>query len=241
MNNTVLTATKEIPILFKTDMVQAILSGTKTQTRRIVKVPIRQDDEFHNCFPVPKGIDTDAGFAFAKDITKSSLFKMHCPYGKVGDVLWVRESFLKGYASLDKSDLRYYIYRDGDQMYTDGNYAKSKAVPTEKALLAHKWKPSIHMPKEAARIWLQVTDIRVERLQSISESDAIAEGIEKLSAAPLGKPLYMDYMSDQPFYSAIASYGSLWCSINGLDAWVANPFVWVVSFKVLSTTGKPHQ
>jgi hypothetical protein len=118
------------------------------------------------------------------------------------------------------------------------------------------WKPSIHMPKAAARIWLQVTDIRVERLQDITEEDAIKEGVRSNECSDVSKcpSLFcksngcagageyhrypVDY-DDEPCYSAVESFESLWQSINGPESWEANPFIWRVAFNVLSTTGKP--
>jgi hypothetical protein len=101
-----------------------------------------------------------------------------------------------------------------------------------------KWKPSIHMPKDAARIWLMLEDIRPQRLQDITEQDAIAEGI--LPIDQHGQLVWKRYDENATVTSSpIVSFWSLWSSINGEDSWQHNPWVWVVKFRVLSTTGRP--
>jgi hypothetical protein len=184
------------PILFSTPMVQAILAGTKSQTRRIVKPPFSDwitDENIHSEWA--KGLEDQ------------------CKYGQVGSVLWVRETFC--------------IYHDPDG--TSGYYYKEQANEVEKRRV--KWKPSIFMPREACRLFLEITDIRVERLQDISEEDAIAEGVEKLGNILLWT--YKDYLTNNQVrqYSARQSYMSLWDKINGPGSWEKNPFVWKITFK----------
>lgn len=188
---------KEHPILFSTEMVKAILDGRKTQTRRIIK-------------NAPGGMDL-------KDLYEHSPLYMQsqCPFGKPGDLLWVRETFA---------------------VYLDAFLFKADEPHIFKGL---KYKPSIHMPKDYARIWLQVADIRVERLHEISEQDAIAEGIEPVNqAGVIVWKRYDDYY--QVSTNPVVSFWSLWANIHSEESWNANPWVWVVSFKVLSTTGKPQ-
>lgn len=194
--------TNERPILFSTPMVQAIIDGRKTQTRRTIKYYVSDQHPLRQTAKWMKDNNT-------------------CPYGHIGDVLWVRESFLKGY------------FDDGTHGYkADWNETAAEYVKE------HKWKPSIHMPKDAARIWLKITDIRVERLQDISEKDAIAEGVE--SKIIDGQKFYFNYLVnmtclDNPYFS----FFSLWDKINGYESMESNPFVWVVEFEVLSKNGKP--
>jgi hypothetical protein len=177
---------KERPIIFQTKMVKAILEGRKTHTRRVVG-----KGRWHNRFIV------------SDSPVKYEIASTHdCPYGKAGDLLWVRETW----APL------------GD--YPKCNYSFMYKADTE--LSYSKWKLSIHMPKDAARIWLQVEDVRVERLHDITKDDAIAEGIRD------GDPM------------PVIQFKNLWQSINGPESWEQNPFVWVIKFKVLSTTGKPE-
>ena len=132
------------------------------------------------------------------------------PYGMPGDMLWVREQFVAW--SL--------MWKLGQQK---GFYYRANFPSDYKA--SWKWKPSIHMPKAAARIWLQITDIRIERLQEISEEDAIDEGVNLADSTKWFKHTHV--------------FQELWEKINGPESWNANPYVWVIQFKVLSTTGKP--
>lgn len=186
------TELKERPILFSGPMVRAIRECRKWQTRRIVK-------------PEPDWIRPAVGVdGIAHGYCGSGPTDgISCPYGKPGDCLWVREAW----APLVVGNERDFIYRadyhaglekrDGDQ----------------------KWKPSIHMPRIACRLMLEITGVRVERLQDISEADAVAEGAQCAG-----------------FPAALTNYGAfgqLWKKINGPDSWAANPWVWVVEFKVL--------
>lgn len=147
-----------------------------------------------------------------------------CPYGQPGDVLWVRESYCRGYF-------------DGG---TNGYKADWTRVAAE-YVKEPKWTPSIHMPKEAARIWLRIKDVRVERLNAISEADAIAEGVEEvISEWCVGYGNYNLKGDDAPYYdNPVHSFQSLWQAIYGPESWAVNPWVWVIEFEVLSTTGKP--
>jgi hypothetical protein len=202
---------KEIPILFSTPMVQAILEGRKTQTRRIIKPQPADEPTFMPNAPLdwhdewkPWKWETHEGESISK----------HCRYGELGDLLWVRESwFWEGDTS----------YKDIQPIGTFWYKADDKGDGFSPA----RWKPSIHMPKEAARIWLKITNVKAQLLQNITEEDAKAEGVETLG-------LYPGYD-----ISARGKFNGLWSLINGNESWDLNPWVWVVSFKVLSTTGKP--
>ena len=194
---------KERPILFKAPMVRAILDGAKTQTRRVVK---QDRDGLLDCRPTP------AWDAFWKCVA--------CPYGKPGDRLWVRETWradawFDGNAPNDIPDSAYIAYVSGRH-----------AVAWPAAM--GKVRASIHMPRWASRILLEVTDVRVERLQDISEADAQAEGIEyseRFAGYCIGEAEH--YNSHDPRLS----YASLWESINGAGSWAANPWVWVIEFR----------
>lgn len=132
-----------------------------------------------------------------------------CPYGQPGQKLWVRETWRE---------------RVPDQ---DGRTLDYRADHTSEDPCDVPWRPSIHMPRAASRITLEVTGVRVERLRDISEADAIAEGIERS-----GECNWRDYGDPHnDFTSARRSYRSLWDQINGDGAWAANPWVWVVEFK----------
>lgn len=178
------------PILFNTEMVQAILEGRKTQTRRVIK-------------PQPK-----------EDLITDMLNKY--TYA-VGDILWVRETW----NDLSNNEGNFVYLADGDKGLKD----KFFGVLTTKDI---KWKPSIHMPKASARIFLKVTDVRVERLQDITEEDARAEGVI---------PIYgNEFASEKRHYPAFAR---LWDSLNAKRGfgWDTNPWVWVIQFERVESNG----
>ena len=216
---------KENQIIFSTPMVQAILEGRKTMTRRIVKCytrsethPIHQTANWH-------------------------LENKTCPYGQPGDVLWVREKFARTDGKYEP-EITYSYFADSFHwsFFPDIHSYGETSCQWHDPDLAKEvaWKPSIHMPKSAARIWLQVKEIRVERLQDISEDNARREGV-KFAKSTMGN-CYHDYETGgyNIMTSAYSSFRSLWRKINGRVSWDANPWVWVIEFKVLSTTGRPQ-
>lgn len=228
--------TKERPILFSTPMVHAIFDGRKTQTRRTrgLEEINKNPDDWHFA-----GIYvTDCGELGDTFQNCEEFARIKCPYGKPGDRLWVRETWLDleeehiGIYGL-RIDTSPYVYKA--DIYAWLEYARQEYI---KDGYPYQWKPSIHMPKAAARIWLEITDISVERLQDISKEDAIAEGIEPVAD---GYKNYMPKLSGTSQFcwpTAYHSFQSLWESINGAESWDLNPWLWVVKFKVLSTTGK---
>jgi hypothetical protein len=193
------------PILFKGEMVRAILDDTKTQTRRVVK-----------------GIALEwlASGMFNPEYVASDENHL-CPYGKLGDRLWVRETW---------SAPHRYDHLGPSNIPVQGVSIHYAATEERGGL---RWRPSIHMPRWASRITLEITGVRVERLQDISEADAIAEGIENNRALdPAGSCHWRHYAREHTGISCpIGSYQTLWESINGADSWNANPWVWVVEFK----------
>lgn len=221
------------PILFNTEMVRAILDGRKTCTRRIVKDGIPDDAMWGYTAFTPKGYISCRG-VYA-DGYGEGFYKL--PY-QPGDILYVRETWHKAY--------------DGEKYF----YLADKMTNREERKLLDydnvKWRPSIHMPKEAARIWLKVTDVRVERLQDITEDGAEAEGMPDSLDYPVDKaycPLckgegiigtvdvhslgHMDV--DCPYCDSYRKkFENLWNSINqkSLDryGWDANPYVFVIEF-----------
>jgi hypothetical protein len=224
---------QERPILYSTLMIQAKLEGRKTQTRRIIKESLSFNGCLTNGGPHP--CPNDPVVIYPREVYESfpgesitvdypevrALFhcstldaEARCPYGKPGDILWVREAYALVYDH--NGQFSHYAYKaDGD--------------PLHEGL---KWKPSIYMPKDAARIFEQIIRIHVERLQDISEQDAIAEGIEDLA---LGKKLsFRCYLNSGHPLTAVDSYKSLWEMINGPGSWDLNPWVWVIETKTLS-------
>lgn len=197
----------ERPILFSTPMVQAILAGRKTQTRRVVKQAQGWDPIWKPTLINETHLDGIPRYEMRTGAQYSLPF-FKCPYGKVGDVLWVRETWAP---IIDDTGDRIGFYHCTD---TD--------------IYSGPWKPSIHMPKAACRIFLRITNVRVERLQDISEEDAIAEGIGKDK-----KGWWQDYTHPYRAGYMVAknSFRSLWHSINGEQSWKDNPWVWVVEFE----------
>lgn len=219
------------PILFSTAMVQAILNLLKTQTRRIIKVPT--EFTFKNLYTTrrvwdstkeenPNPIKTVAVFldALGEEFPVKSKYQ-------VGDILWVRETWCPTGSEeyLHKETGRPYFYK--------ADVKDLKAIKEIMQEFGYKWKPSIFMPKAACRIFLEVTNLRVERLQDIIGTDAVAEGIEVIENEKYGRVFKHYFMGDQEHYFKVPelSFKTLWQSINGHDSWDANPWVWVYDFK----------
>lgn len=199
------------PILFNTEMVRAILDGKKTCTRRIVKGAIPDDAMWGYTMFTPKGCVSCRG-VYADEYGEK-FFRL--PYQQ-GDILYVRETWQFSYELDDNEqpveETGKYYYAATDitlfNTYVDENGVKHDYVP---------WRPSIHMPKEAARIWLKVTDVRVERLQDMTDDDAEAEGCFDYTSTALGFPDVWDSTIKK---SDLDRYG-----------WDANPWVWVIEFE----------
>ena len=223
---------KERPILFNAEMVQAILSGRKTQTRRVIQSPARTMQANNiNCISYREPGDKwyqDYVFSMRdrsgtwQDYTKEQ-FLAKCPLGQPGDQLWVRETFATGLCT--KTTLAY--------------KATHKAEDLEEGWLEKiKWRPSIHMPRWASRIQLKISNVGVQRLQDISSGDAVREGICQLPAS--GR--YCINPGDQYFggasHSAKEVYSWLWESIYGEGSWGANPWVWVIEFERVAPAGE---
>lgn len=177
------------PMLFSTPMVQALLNGTKTQTRRLVNSTI------------PLG-------NFEETLKKSIL--------KIGSIIWVRETWMDApnYPVLPE---KYYYKASVSEQFLKNSKGK--------------WKPSLFMKKDTCRLFLEVTNVWIEKLNKISESDSLAEGIEY--STEFGYKLYSKNSFFSKHLSASDSFMSLWESINGQGSWKENPFVWVYSFKVV--------
>jgi len=230
---------KEIPILFSGIMVAALLENRKGVTRRLTGLEkINENPGRWTLNPKKwKNVDGHVAAAFT-DYDADETIMVRCPYGDVGDLLWVREKFAHGQKGiLDNPEELYVTFFNGDQIYSKGGYAKTPVMPTDKSRSGIKWKPSIHMPKWASRIWLQNTSIIVDQLHDITEEEAIKEGVEFDWSE--GKQ-YKNYQNDQfEFADPRDSFKSLWIKIHGLDSWNKNPYVWAPSFSILSTTGWP--
>jgi hypothetical protein len=219
---------KETGLMFKAPLVRAILAGQKTQTRRVVKWKDLQQG-LNLGFSGLAVEKTKLGWVLRSDTRTSSEWRCsatQCPMGQPGDRIYVRETFVQGHkADPATGDLRRWDkdgnelpmttwYRATDQIGWSDDDGWETNVP---------WKPAIHMPKDLARIWLEVTGVRVERLQQISRGDAMAEGCPHPNMASGPDPREW--------------FAELWESTGG--DWAANPLVWVIDFKTISTTGRP--
>ncbi|MEM6775637.1 MAG: hypothetical protein AAF640_12390 [Pseudomonadota bacterium] len=226
---------KERPILFSGSMVRAILEGMKTQTRRVVK-PTKDKCGF--------GVEL-APCEVAGEINAAEPSYHLCPYGSPGDQLWVRETF----RAVEQAP-----WQHDETGECELEYRASTETHLHWGEREPKWKPSIHMPRWASRITLQVTGVRVERLQDISKDEAESEGIQYLVSEE-GHPLLDISSKDSPLRFlneanrerfrlgdrsgvefdyvnwARAHFAALWESINGRGSWDANPWVWVIEFE----------
>lgn len=220
---------RERPIIFNADMIRAVLDGRKTQTRRIMREQpevIPKEDEFGQPgFWIP--------FNAGKTMVRNEDMYIACPFGLKGDRLWVRETWSVVSHAFDDDGLMIdYVpdrpakavhekpfgrgYYSGHAIYAaDGGFTWGDDDGCVDGRSC--WKPSIHMPRWASRITLEITGVRVERLQSISEEDAKAEGV-KTECSVIGDKHFLGFRS-------------LWKSIYGDDSWQVNPWVWVVEFK----------
>ncbi|HBQ1802296.1 TPA: morphogenetic protein [Klebsiella pneumoniae] len=223
---------KERGMIFNSEMVRAIVSGRKTQTRRIMKVQ-PESNQLGLLLITDSTKHSDIGkYHWAEsnatgNHVRSKLFL--CPFGAVGDRIWVREGFFPAPLEMQSEPPRKTMwniaYRDGMQM--------EKLAPAEYNPTIYnyeRWTPSIHMPRWASRILLEITDVRVERLNAISEEDATAEGVPPAgSLLPDYPGTFLTPKGD--FATAKVAFQRLWESIYGEEGWKSNPWVWVIEFK----------
>lgn len=218
---------KERPILFSGPMVKAILEGRKTQTRRIVKVQPQLIDGLWHVLYGP----WDAGHGIYETEEEMlaeylNVISRKCPYGKPGDRLWVRESGWERPYRTTK------MLRDGADTWPAYLYS---ADGDDEWAKEQEWirRPSIHMPRKASRITLEITNVRVERLQDISCKDINAEGV--MPALLAGHDIDIDGdLWPSGVKKFTTEFSNLWDKINGKKhPWASNPWVWVVEFKKL--------
>ncbi|MFW3997327.1 hypothetical protein ACKLME_10990 [Klebsiella pneumoniae] len=203
-------------MIFNAEMVRALLDGRKTQTRRPIKWKQTRFTEIGER-------EDGSKWPWSEDAEHACDFWHPCPFGAVGDRIWVRETF----CTVD------------DTQYGGGKWVDYRATPKFEAshpagwdcapndAEALKWRPSIHMPRWASRILLEITDVRVERLNAISQEDAQAEGMELTG----WRPTYSDPDSGGEVLTPYDNFAQLWESIYGEESWKANPWVWVIEFK----------
>lgn len=211
---------KERPIIFSGPMIQAILDGRKTQTRRPVKP---QPQCFHSLLG-----ETSKGFVFhgndhPNPTDSPNLLEVVCPYGRPGDLLWVRETHHISYdAPVAWPDLPHKSSDLGVAYYRQGFDRSQTGI---------RWRPSIHMPRWASRINLLINSVRVERVQDIGEEDAIDEGIDQHMDD--GVMYYGDY--GRGYADPKMAFRALWDTIYSKKPeynWQSNPWVWVIKFEV---------
>ncbi|EPY4802967.1 hypothetical protein ACXDID_003980 [Klebsiella pneumoniae] len=212
---------KERGMIFNGDMVRAILDGRKTQTRRIM-APQPADDIERCIFPNPDAIGWKSSLKHKHGSTTAHF----CPFGAVGDRIWVREAFRVHSRATDVATL---VYKASERnSWTEQTHRVPVAV-CNKPATPEKWTPSLHMPRWASRILLEITSVRVERLNAISEEDARAEGIIDGGCLNCGEPEPCGCANPEP--DATDAFAYLWQSIYGQESWNANPWVWVISFE----------
>jgi hypothetical protein len=224
---------KERPILFSAPMVRAILDGKRTQTRRIA--PISELDIKHlgdGCLcwhvgfskAIKGSLGSYSGGRFSEDQARSIIASQYNPYGIPGDRLWVRETFAivprTAYRCSEGVQQTFRPDDDHDAAIYRAGWERSKG--------GFVWRPSIFMPRWASRITLEIDRVRVERLQDISQADAIAEG------APPSHPS-IDRISREYGHTDFTRswYAQLWEQKNGAGSWEKNPFVWAIEFKIV--------
>lgn len=211
---------KESPIPFKGDMIRAVLSGQKTQTRRPMKpIPVYPD-----AFDGLRREIHDGQVHFWASGAELPAHKFRCPYGQPGDRLWVKETFYKYYPSETWPEPKALYKADGITLCDKDSEGKKQ-----------RWTPSIHMPRILSRITLEITDIRVERVQNITSDGAIAEGAYEVRK--VGDDIAhatwtmdgLDWRYDTPREAFAATWDSLYAA-RGFG-WDVNPWVWVITFK----------
>ena len=231
-----------LPILFNTDMVRAILDGRKTVTRRLIK----PQPKSKLCYTFAGSHKKDIGrwgypsktahefwgkeFKLPEDITEEELKKKWNPPYHTDDILYVRETWAPIYPNKESNEVCGYIYEEDSLEEYDNRYPDGKDYQW-----GGKWKPSIHMPKEAARIFLKVKDVRVERLQEIPHDGALKEGIH-FCECPDGFTWKPETDMHNCYITPMGAMQALWNStIKKSDiyryGWDANPWVWVIEFE----------
>lgn len=206
---------RERPILFNGPMVRAILDGRKTQTRRMIK---------------PQPDITPDQVEILPEAWAAGFIPVECPFGDIGDRLWVRETWSPD----SRKAYPYYsaVYRASDGEYSqhkkdcidNAKYKSEESHAPEGCLCEFRWRPSIFMPRERCRITLEITDVRVQRLKDLSNNDAKSEGVESVVTEAFPP-------RDEPLPIHKLAFSHLWDSIADKETnWDSNPWVWVISF-----------
>ena len=235
-------------MIFNAEMVRAILDGRKTQTRRIMKLQpkpskSRPGDFWFSSKKLESMVHVSDLAPGNSPIADYHLFIQEhcCPFGAVGDRIWVREAFRVHSRATDVATL---VYKASERNSWTEQTHRVPVTVCNKPATPEKWTPSLHMPRWASRILLEITDVRVERLNAISEEDAQREGVHTevwdqtvVARNYAARDEFFQFWSeDMPHYVEMnqlyrSSFRSLWESIYGEESWKANPWVWVIEFK----------
>ncbi|MFM3298819.1 hypothetical protein AB8S18_26680 [Klebsiella pneumoniae subsp. ozaenae] len=200
-----MTNISERGMIFNAEMVRALLDGRKTQTRRPIKWKQTRFTEIGER-------EDGSKWPWSEDAEHACDFWHPCPFGAVGDRIWVREAFRVHSRATDVATL---VYKASERNSWTEQTRRVPVAVCNKPATPEKWTPSLHMPRWASRILLEITGVRVERLRSMSQDDARAEGVIAASG---------------PMEAGLA-FRELWDSIYGEESWKANPWVWVIEFK----------
>ncbi|HBR1088949.1 TPA: hypothetical protein MIH37_08475 [Klebsiella pneumoniae] len=200
-----MTKISERGMIFNAEMVRALLDGRKTQTRRPIKWKETRFTEIGER-------EDGSKWPWSEDAEHACDFWHPCPFGAVGDRIWVREAFRVHSRATDVATL---VYKASERNSWTEQTRRVPVAVCNKPATPEKWTPSLHMPRWASRILLEITGVRVERLRSMSQDDARAEGVIAASG---------------PMEAGLA-FRELWDSIYGEESWKANPWVWVIEFK----------
>lgn len=215
---------KERGMIFNGEMVRALLDGRKTQTRRPIKWKQTRFTEIGER-------EDGSRWPWSEDAEHACDFWHPCPFGAVGDRIWVRETWSSDFANYYPNDRVWYAADNNRRLdieVVDG--VRGIYSPESDVHVPFRWRPSIHMPRWASRILLEITDVRVERLNTISEEDATSEGVPPAgSLLPDYPGTFLTPKGD--FATAKVAFQRLWESIYGAENWLANPWVWVIEFK----------
>lgn len=209
------------PMMYQSEMIQSLIKNLKTITRRTKGLDIinkNPNEWFFN--RQSNQIDLNANnielgtYIFLNNSINTECLLIKCPW-QVGDIIWVRETFTEW----PEGEFQYYATTAlGDEL--------------------GKWKPSIHMPKKACRLFLKVKSVRVERLQKITERDSIAEGVsDRLKPDDLDRLKNLNWIIPSPFSYHQFGFLALWCKLYGIESWLNNPWVWVIEFEEIE---KPY-
>lgn len=219
---------KERPILLNAEMVRAVLDGRKTQTRRMLTPrQLKMIDaaaSIGECYPLE---------SVHQHENSQSYYREWCPFGAVGDRLWVRETFAALACGSYEPEKPSWSGSCQEARYR----ATDRLADLSADIRGYGWRPSIHMPRWASRITLEITGVRVERLKDISAEDVTAEGIKTLGESMWGPQWWLD-APQAAINDAQLQFSIIWSKIYGEENWRANPWVWVIEFKRLDNADK---